>query len=322
MLAPPSPAAPQLIHEIAQRVAVSLRNQVGVVVAGRDAQVELATACLLAGGHLLIEDVPGVGKTLLSQALAASIGGSFRRVQGTADLLPSDVLGAMTPDPDGLGLRFRPGPVFANVVVVDELNRASQRTQSALLEVMEEGQVTVDGVTHRVPQPWFVVATQNPLDMVGTYQLGEGVVDRFMAVVSLGRADADEELAVLTGRRGRTQLTELAPVVDIAHLLAAQQEVRGLHLDDEVGRYAVAILAAVRDHPRTGLGPSTRAGVAMVMLARAMAAMAGRDFVAPHDVGVAAVHALPHRVAVATDGRAAAQQIVLDCVRAVPAPRG
>jgi MoxR-like ATPase len=306
---------------VAQQVAVSLRNQVNTIVAGRETQVELAAACLLAGGHLLIEDVPGVGKTLLSQAIAASIGGAFRRVQGTADLLPSDILGAMTPDPDGLGLRFRPGPVFANVVVLDELNRASQRTQSALLEVMEEGQVTVDGVTHRVPQPWFVVATQNPLDMVGTYQLGEGVVDRFMAVVSLGRASSDEELAVLTGRRGRSQLTDLTPAVDVAQLHAAQGQVRTLFLDDEVGRYAVAILAALRDHPRTGIGPSTRAGVAMVMLARALAAMAGRDFVAPHDVGVAAVHALPHRLAAVVDGRAAAQQIVLECVRAVPAPR-
>ncbi|HRE03579.1 MAG TPA: AAA family ATPase, partial [Ilumatobacteraceae bacterium] len=171
----------------ARRVSTALRDSLGAVMAGRSQQIDVTVATVLAGGHVLIEDVPGVGKTLLAQALAAAIGGSFARVQGTADLLPSDVIGSLTPDADGRGLHFRPGPLFANVVLFDELNRANARTQSALLEVLEEGHVTVDGVAYAVPSPFVLVATQNPVRMAGTYPLAEGVTDRFTAALSLGR---------------------------------------------------------------------------------------------------------------------------------------
>ena len=310
-----SPAA--LAH--GYQVGTALARAVGGVLAGRHEQIEVAVACVLAGGHLLMEDVPGVGKTLLAQSLAAASGGAFRRVQGTADLLPGDVTGTLAPDGDGFGLRFRPGPVFAHVVLFDELNRANARTQSALLEVMEEGTVTVDGVAHRVPEPFFVVATQNPVQMAGTYPLAEGVTDRFMAAVSLGRAGAEEELEVLAGRRGRTRLDSLAAVVDPAAMLAARSAVRTVHLDDTVARYAVDVLRATRSHPRVRLGASTRAGVATVAMARAFATLDGRDYVAPHDIARASRATLAHRIVTAA-GEAAAE-VVDECLAGVPAPR-
>ena len=221
-------------------------DAVGSVLAGRRDQIEVATACLLAGGHLLAEDIPGVGKTLLAQAVAATVGGSFARVQGTADLLPADVVGSLAPNAEGFGLHFRPGPVFANVVLFDELNRTNPRTQSALLEVMEEGRVTVDGITHPVPSPFVVIATQNPVSMAGTYPLAEGVTDRFMAAVSLGRANAAEEVDVLTGRRGRGRLDELAQVATLDELAECRGVVRDVHLAEAVAEYAVALLHATR----------------------------------------------------------------------------
>ncbi len=291
------------------------------LVAGRQAQIEIATACVLAGGHLLIEDIPGVGKTLLAQGLAASVGGSFSRVQGTADLLPSDVIGSLAPNPDGLGLHFRPGPLFANVVLFDELNRVNARTQSALLEVLEEGHVTVDGVTHPVPAPFVMVATQNPVEMAGTYPLAEGVVDRFMAAISLGRTTPDEEVEVLTGRRGRSRLGMAQAVVSLAEIAAGRMLVAQTYLHDTVARYAVEILHATRHHPRVELGASTRAGVAMVALAKAFAVMDGRDHVTPHDVHHAASCALSHRVVVVGGDRRVAAAVVAECLATVSAPR-
>lgn len=304
-----------------QRVSGSIAATMASLVAGRQAQIEIATACVLAGGHLLIEDIPGVGKTLLAQGLAASVGGSFSRVQGTADLLPSDVIGSLAPNPDGLGLHFRPGPLFANVVLFDELNRVNARTQSALLEVLEEGHVTVDGVTHPVPAPFVMVATQNPVEMAGTYPLAEGVVDRFMAAISLGRTTADEEVEVLTGRRGRSRLGEVTPAVSLGEIAAGRLLVAQTYLHDTVARYAVDVLTATRDHPRVELGASTRAGVAMIALAKAFAVMGGRDHVTPHDVHRAASCALAHRVVVAGGDRRVTAAVVAECLAAVPAPR-
>ncbi len=304
-----------------QRLSVSIAATMAALVAGRQKQIEIATACVLAGGHLLIEDIPGVGKTLLAQGLAASVGGSFSRVQGTADLLPSDVIGSLAPNPDGLGLHFRPGPLFANVVLFDELNRVNARTQSALLEVLEEGHVTVDGVPHPVPAPFVMVATQNPIEMAGTYPLAEGVIDRFMAAISLGRTTPDEEVDVLTGRRGRSRLGTVQPVISLAELAAGRLLVAQTYLHDTVARYAVDVLNATRNHPRVELGASTRAGVAMIALAKAFAAMAGRDHVAPHDVHRAASCALSHRVVVAGGDRRGAAAVVAECLAAVPAPR-
>jgi MoxR-like ATPase len=298
-----------------------LVEAVASVLAGRRDQIEIVTACVLAGGHLLIEDLPGVGKTLLAQSVAAAVGGSFARVQGTSDLLPADVVGSLAPNAEGLGLHFRPGPVFANVVLFDELNRANPRTQSALLEVMEEGSVTVDGASHPVPSPFTVVATQNPIEMAGTYPLAEGVTDRFMAAISLGRAEADEEVDVLTGRRGRSRLVDVTRVADLRGVLAARGSVQSVHLAEPVARFAVDILRATRTHPRIRIGASTRAGVSMVALGRAFALMDGRDHVAPHDITRAAACSLAHRVVVVGHERGAADEMVAECLASVPAPR-
>ena len=305
----------------ATELATAMVGSISAVLAGRRDQIEVATACVLAGGHLLAEDIPGVGKTLLAQTVAATIGGSFARVQGTADLLPADVVGSLAPNADGFGLHFRPGPVFTNVVLFDELNRTNPRTQSALLEVMEEGRVTVDGTTHPVPSPFIVIATQNPVDMAGTYTLAEGVTDRFMAAISLGRANAAEEVAVLTGRRGRGQLAEVRQVAGLAELAAGRAAVQQVHLADAIAEYTVNILRATREHPRVRLGASTRGGVAVVALAKAFALMEGRNHVAPHDIGRAAGCGLAHRLVVAGQERALATEVIAECVAAVPAPR-
>ncbi len=302
-------------------LAAALTRSVASVMAGRQEQIDVATACVLAGGHLLIEDIPGVGKTLLAQSLAAAVGGTFSRVQGSADLLPADVVGTLAPAADGFGLHFRPGPVFAHVVLFDELNRANPRTQSALLEVMEEGKVTVDGQAHPVPTPFVVVATQNPVEMAGTYPLAEGVVDRFTAALSLGRASAEEEVEVLTGRRGRGRLTEVGQVASPADLATCRAAVQHVHVADAIAHYAVEVLRATRSHPRVRLGASTRAGVAMVGMARAFALMADRDHVAPHDVARAARCTLSHRLVLDTRDRLLADMVVDECLAQVPAPR-
>jgi MoxR-like ATPase len=295
---------------------------VGSVLAGREDAAHTAVACLLSGGHLLIEDIPGVGKTLLAQALAASIGGSFHRIQGTPDLLPGDVTGSMVPHGDGFELRFRAGPIFSNIVVFDELNRANPRTQSALLEATEEAAVTVDGTTRELPQPFLLVATQNPLEMTGTYPLGEGALDRFAAVVTPGRAGAVHEVEVLTGRRGRNVLRHVEPVVDIGDLVTARRTVTEVFVTDAIARYVVAILDATRGHPRVRLGASTRGGVSLVGLARANAAMAQRHFVTPDDVLAVAEAALAHRVIVsdAAGSVRAGREVVVECLERVPTP--
>jgi MoxR-like ATPase len=307
-----------VVADTAAKIAVS----VSAVMAGREDSIQIAVACLLSGGHLLIEDIPGVGKTLLAQALAASVGGSFHRIQGTPDLLPGDVTGTMVPQGDGFELRFRPGPIFSNIVVFDELNRANPRTQSALLEATEEAAVTVDGATRELPAPFLLVATQNPLEMTGTYPLGEGALDRFAAVISPGRASASDEVAVLTGRRGRTMLRSVTPVVDCSDLLAARAVVAGVFVADALAEYVVALLDETRNHPRVRLGASTRGGVALVGLAKARAAMAGRHFVVPDDIVGVAEAALSHRVIVADGGGSvrAGRAIVTECIARVPAP--
>jgi MoxR-like ATPase len=306
------------VADVAGRVRASVEG----VIAGRVDTIDTALACLFARGHLLIEDIPGVGKTLLAQALAASIGGSFHRIQGTPDLLPGDVTGSMVPHGDDFELRFRAGPIFSNVVVFDELNRANPRTQSALLEATEEAAVTVDGTTRELPTPFALIATQNPVEMAGTYPLGEGALDRFMAVATPGRAGAVEEVEVLTGRRGRSRLREVTPVVDIGDVVAAQDAVAGVYIADPIARWIVDVLAATRSHPRVRLGASTRGGVALVGLARARAAMAGRHYVVPDDVVALGVAALAHRVIVANavGSVEAGREVVAECIAQVPVP--
>jgi MoxR-like ATPase len=291
---------------------------------GKDEAAADAVAAVLAGGHLLVDDVPGVGKTLLAQTLAAAVGGSFRRVQGTPDLLPSDVLGSVVPDDvAGQRLRFRPGPVFANVVVFDEINRTSPRTQAALLEAAEERTVTVDGRTHRLPAPFVLIATENPVEMAGTYALGEGALDRFSCTLELGRADAVAEREVLLGRGGRAHLADVRPVADTTSLAAAQAAVAEVKVAEALADYVVRLLHATRERPGVRLGVSTRGGIALVQLARARAAMAGRSYATPADIQHFASPALAHRIVL--DGRgglAQSRALVAELVATMPVPRG
>jgi MoxR-like ATPase len=320
--APSAPAGAALPEAAAlgKRLVESLKR----TMVGKDDAVADAVAAVLAGGHLLVDDVPGVGKTLLAQTLAAAIGGSFRRVQGTPDLLPSDVLGSVVPD-DAAGqlLRFRPGPVFANVVVFDEINRTSPRTQAALLEAAEERTVTVDGRTHPLPAPFVLIATENPVEMAGTYALGEGALDRFSCTLELGRADAAAEREVLLGRGGRAHLADVRPVADTTALAAAQAAVGTVAVAEPLADYVVRLLHATRERPGVRLGVSTRGGMALVQLARARAAMAGRTYATPADVQHFATAALAHRVVL--DGRGGlpqARALVTELVATVPVPRG
>ncbi len=306
-------------------VGQQLVGAIDAVVAGHHDIAEIAVATLFSGGHLLIEDIPGVGKTLLAQVIARAVGGSFSRIQGTPDLLPGDVTGSMMPFADPAGgtrLRFRPGPIFANVVVFDELNRATPRTQSALLEAAEEATVTVDGDAHVLPGPFMLVATQNPIEMAGTYGLGEGALDRFAAVVSPGRAAPEFELDVLTGRRGRSMLGAIEAVMDPVQVRAIQQAVAEVQVSDAVGAYVVQLLIATRSHPAARLGASTRAGVSLISLGRARAALHGRSYVVPDDIAVLATTSLGHRVLVADSNGStgAGRDLVAECVASVPAP--
>ncbi len=302
-----------------------LVGAIDAVVAGHHDIAHVAVATLFSGGHLLIEDIPGVGKTLLAQVIARAAGGSFSRIQGTPDLLPGDVTGSMMPVTDQTGgteLRFRPGPIFANVVVFDELNRATPRTQSALLEAAEEATVTVDGEAHRLPGPFMLVATQNPIEIAGTYGLGEGSLDRFAAVVTPGRAAPEFELDVLTGRRGRSMLGAIEAITSPEHVRAIRRVVDQVQISDAIGSYVIDLLAATRNHQGIRLGASTRAGVSLLSLARARAAMHGRNFVVADDIVVLASTSLGHRVLV-TDSNGsttAGRALVAECVATIPAP--
>ena len=295
------------------------------VVQGKPDVVRLALVVLLAEGHLLIEDVPGVGKTTLAKALAGSIDASVRRIQFTPDLLPSDVTGVAVYDQETREFEFKPGAVFANIVVADEINRASPKTQSALLECMEERQVTVDGVSYELARPFLVMATQNPIEMEGTYPLPEAQRDRFTARVSMGYPDREAELAMLDERTTADPLTALTPVADAAMVRALVASVGALHVSEAVRRYVVALVEGTRRSPLLRLGASPRAGLQLLRAARAAAALAGRDHVLPDDVQALAGPVLAHRLLLtpeATMGRRGADSVVAELVSTVPVPRG
>lgn len=296
-----------------------LVNQVASVVLGDPTPIRLAVAAFLAGGHVLFEDIPGVGKTLLAKALARSIGGTFGRVQGTADLLPSDLTGVSVYEEDTRTWTFHPGPLFHNVVLFDELNRATPRTQSALLEAMAERQITVDGVTHPLPDPFFVVATQNPTGDLGTFPLVTGQRDRFMLSLSLGLPGREVERTLLAGHGGEPALDSIGAVGRVEDWIALRHQVDAVFAAEPVNDYALDLVDTVRARAGRDQPLSTRA--ALLRVAKAYAVVCGRDYLTPDDVQVVAVAALAHRVVDATNGDLyTARNWVHDFLRSVPVP--
>jgi MoxR-like ATPase len=297
-----------------------LVNQISTIIVGKRPQIEDCVACLLAGGHLLIEDVPGVGKTTLAHAIAVSLGLKFSRTQFTADLMPSDLIGVSVYERTRESFVFHPGPVFAHVLLADEINRAGPKTQSALLEAMEEHQVTVEGETRALPAPFFVIATQNPTDQLGTYPLPESQLDRFLMCITLGYPDRKSERELLAGGDRREAIGRLAHVMTPAELVAAQAAVQSVHASEALLDYLQSLIATTRSGTWFVEGLSPRAGVAVLRAARARALLGGRDYVAPDDVQYVLPQTIAHRlVPVAGAGRGRSEQ-VRAMIEAVPLP--
>jgi len=318
MLMPPAPEAIDTFTATAQR----LTDAISSVVLGKPEVVRLTLTALFAQGHVLVEDVPGVGKTTLARAVAACVAGQWRRIQFTPDLLPSDVSGVTIYNQATRGFEFHPGPVFANIVIADEINRASPKTQSALLEVMEERYVTVDGVRHAVPRPFLVLATQNPIEMDGTYRLPEAQLDRFLMKLSVGYPDEQVEVEVLRGAAQRSP-DSLDPVTDtgaVGELIRVAQHV---HIADPLYTYAVRLAAATRTHPQVRVGVSPRGVIALTRAASAYALMDGRPFVIPEDLKALVNPVFAHRILLSPDAQlrgVTAPEILADAVASVTVP--
>ena len=301
----------------------TLVEVISEVVIGKPEAVELTVICLLAEGHLLIEDVPGTGKTTLARALAGSLNARWKRVQFTPDLLPADITGTTVLDQRAHQFVFHPGPIFAHVVIADEINRASPKTQSALLEVMGERTVTVDGATHPVERPFLVIATQNPIDMEGTYALPEAQLDRFLMRISLGHLDPEDELAVIQGHSAGRTVDHLRPVMDVRavqQMIALTAQVR---VSDVLGRYAVALAGATRKNRHVRHGASTRATLALIQAARARACLHGRNYATADDVQVLAMPVLAHRLVLAPQAELEGVRqadVVREALQMTPAP--
>jgi MoxR-like ATPase len=307
---------------VAERAA-AIGSSVERVIEGKAPQIRLALTVLLAGGHLLIEDVPGVGKTMLAKALGRSLDCSVRRIQFTPDLLPGDVTGVSVFNQATREFEFKPGAVFAHIVVGDEINRASPKTQAALLEAMEERQVTVDGHTYLLASPFMVIATQNPVEMEGTYPLPEAQRDRFMARVAMGYPDAEAEMRMLQTHGGGSALDDITPVADAAAVSTLVQAVERIHVADAVKQYAIDLATATRNSPDLRLGASPRATLHLIKASRAAAALAGRDFVLPDDVQALAVPVLAHRLIPTADAqisRRTPERVVSELLQATPVP--
>jgi MoxR-like ATPase len=301
----------------------SLQTQLGRVILGKPEAIEHVLVALLAGHHLLMEDVPGVGKTTLAKALARCFSGEFRRVQFTPDLLPADILGSSVYSPRDGSFTFKEGPVFANVLLADEINRASPRTQSALLEAMSEGQVSSEGVTRVLPTPFLVLATQNPVEFHGTYPLPEAQLDRFGLRIGLGYPAAEQEADVLFSQAERHPLESVTPVLSAADVVCLQAEARRVRVERSLGRYMVALAEGTRRHPSVRLGCSPRGSLMLFRAAQARALFEGRAFVVPEDVKTQAVPVLAHRLGLETKARytgVSKEDVVREIVEAVPVP--
>jgi len=306
-----------------QAVAQALVNNVERVIIGKRSAIELAVVGLLCQGHLLIEDVPGVGKTMLARSIAKSIGCVFRRIQFTPDMLPSDVTGVSIFNQQTRAFEFREGPVFAQIVLSDEINRATPKTQAALLEAMEERQVTVDGVTRPLTRPFLVLATQNPIEYEGTFPLPEAQLDRFMLRIRLGYPSANDEIAMLDAQQFKHPVEEIEQVVDTPALLQAQEEIRSIHVDDKIKAYIVDLMTQTRKHPEVSLGASPRGSLVLYRTAQARAAMSSRDYVTPDDVKALAPVCLAHRMIVSPSARIkdiTAESILTEILNTVPVP--
>ena len=314
----PERAAP--VRALVSRLTDNLEQ----VIRGKREALELVLCAVAAGGHVLLEDVPGTGKTTLAKALALSMGGSFKRVQFTPDLLPTDIVGSSIFHPQEGSFRFRPGPLFAHVLIADEINRASPRTQSALLEALSEGQVTVDGQTHVLAPPFLCIATQNPVEFHGTYPLPEASLDRFAVQLSLGYLPEGEERSLLMTRSGPPPLEGLAPVCTVDEVVDLQRRVQEVRLEESVADYLLRVVQATRGHASIRLGVSTRGALLFGRMSRARALMQGRDYVLPEDLKALAVPVLAHRLVLDTRARYAGadkRALTQEILGGVPVPR-
>ncbi len=317
----PGPGAPHVtdVNQVSKRIIANVEH----AIVGKRQQLVLALVAWFSEGHILLEDVPGVAKTMLARALARSVGCAFKRIQCTPDLLPSDVTGASVFNQKTVEFEFRPGPVFAQVLLADEINRTTPRTQAALLEAMAEGRVTVDGVTHTLAPPFLVIATQNPIDHEGTFPLPEAQLDRFLMRFSLGYPSMEEELQMLEMLQYQHPLDGLEPVVSADELLACQRAVRDIRVDDRVRQYLLQIVHDTRDHDELSLGGSPRATLALFRTSQALAALRGRKFVLPDDIKRVAGPVLTHRVILKPESRlrkVTAERVVDEVIAEIAVP--
>ena len=308
---------------IVQSVAERIAQSVGQVIIGKRNEIRLTVLGLISRGHILIEDIPGVGKTMMTKALASSIGAEFSRIQFTPDMLPSDVTGVSMFNQKTREFEFRSGPIMSQIVLADEINRATPKTQAALLEAMEERQVTVDGITHKMNELFLILATQNPIEYEGTFPLPEAQLDRFLLRIQLGYPNPDEELIVLSAQQYEHPVNNMNKVVEVSELIAAQRAIRDVYVADEIKRYIIELVNATRKHPDVYLGASPRGSLALFRTSQTRAAMAGRDYVIPDDVKALAEVTLAHRVIVGPAARIkdiSSRTIIQDVLISTPVP--